>query len=325
MGDIEFVLPDHERKIKSAQKCVQSIRHTISRTRQTHALLRSVITPPLIADNVQIIYDTYYQPGQWDFSPKDPEVICQSIGRSCEQAIDTRLDELRRSILPNSQQTSSSSASDLVASTTTQNLNEAGSVNPLDVRQGKRHRRNTSENEAGHKRARGSGENKAGFVDQDGQDDIVVTDKIIKKIRKGLKDLKVKDGVYFPPVPNTNESQQRLDLPDGVNNHLSAQISISVAWEGALWEQTVAAKVASNQYIWYLRLLASYFFLLRTSIIERDNISWQDTVSISASSVRNRVMWRKAASMVNSIILGLSSSSGWGSKAYLVIQALAGK
>ncbi|KAL2056570.1 hypothetical protein ABVK25_002964 [Lepraria finkii] len=242
MGDIEFVLPDHERKIKSARKRMQSLRHEISRTHQTHALLRvshsghcaavhlsispfkiqvhqeqiffsssydynlccthseSVITPPLIADKVQIIYDTYYQPGQWVFSPKHPEAICHSTGRSCEQAIKTRLDELRRSILPNSQQTSSSSAADLVASTTTQNLNEAGSINPLDVHPGKRHRRNTSENEennAGHKRGQGSGENMTGFVDQDGQDKLV-TEKIIKKIRTGLKNLEVEDGVYFP-------------------------------------------------------------------------------------------------------------------------------
>jgi len=34
----------------------------------THS--ESVITPSLIAEHVQTIYDTYYQPGQWDFSPK---------------------------------------------------------------------------------------------------------------------------------------------------------------------------------------------------------------------------------------------------------------
>ncbi len=34
----------------------------------THS--ESVITPSLIAEYVQTIYDTYYQPGQWDFSPK---------------------------------------------------------------------------------------------------------------------------------------------------------------------------------------------------------------------------------------------------------------
>ena len=120
MGSIEqpplFIIPDHQRKIKSAQDQVQSIRYAISRTHQTHVLLRvslsghcaaihliispfniqqyqeqtffsssygynlccahseSVITPPLIANYVQTIYDTYYQPCQWDFLPKQSYV-----------------------------------------------------------------------------------------------------------------------------------------------------------------------------------------------------------------------------------------------------------
>ena len=74
--------------------------------------------------------------------------------------------------------------------------------------------------------------------------------------------------------------------------------------------------------IWYLRPLASYFFLLRTSVVEK-HVSWTDSVPIPATSIENRVLWRTAASMISAIILELSSE--WGSKAYLVIQALAGK
>ena len=257
------------------------------------------------------------------------EPICHSLRRSCEEAIETRLDELRHSILPNSQQASSPSASNLVISPTTQNLIEAGSINPLDIRQGRRRRRITSENEgrAGHKRSRrldGSSEQKTAYEDQDKHDKLA-TDRIIKKIRTGLKGLEGKAGTIFPPIPNTNETQKALGLPDGISNHHSAQLSKSVTWERALWQQTVATKIDSNGYIWYLRLLASYFFLLRTSMLEQNNINWTDTVLISAIGTENRVLWRTAASLVNSIILKLSVSPGWGSKAYLVIQALAGK
>ena len=163
------------------------------------------------------------------------EAIRYSIGPLCEQATETRLDELRRLILPNSQQASSPSASNLVISPTTQNLIEAGSINPLDIRRGRRRRRITSENKgnrAGHKRSRrsvhdGRAKKKSAYADQD-KEDKIVTDKIIKKIHNALKNLEGKAGISFPPTPNTNETPKALGFPNGINNHHSAQLSKSV-------------------------------------------------------------------------------------------------
>ncbi len=247
---------------------------------------------------------------------------------SCEQAIEARLDESRRSTLPSPQRKSSPSASNLV-STTTQDHVGARSIDPVDVRQGERRRRTASESEENneHKRRRRpfhdvSGEQTNAGVNQNEDEDKLATKNITKKIRKGLKDLAVEDEISFPPTPKTNETQKELGLPDETSDQLCAQICISVEWERALWRQSASIKVESNRSIWYLRLLASYFFLLRTSVIEK-HISWTDSVPIPTISTKNRVLWRTAASMISAIILELSSE--WGSKAYLVIQALAGK
>lgn len=159
-------------------------------------------------------------------------------------------------------------------------------------------------------------------MDHNGENDKVATENVIKKIRKGLEDLAVGQKTFLPPNPKSDDIEKELALPDGVSDYLSAQISISVAWEQALWQQSNATKVDTNRSVWYLRLLASYFFLLRTSVV-KENINWADSVPILGTSTENRVLWRTVASMVSSIVHGLSSK--WGSKAYLVIQALAGK
>ena len=132
----------------------------------------------------------------------------------------------------------------------------------------------------------------------------------------------MKDGKSSPP---TNETQWELGLRDNTSNNLSAQLNISVAWERALWEKSFTIRDDLKREILYLRLLVSYFFILRTSVVHKESIRWTEPVSTSTMNIENRVLWRTTAEMINSIILGLSSASQWGSKAYLVIQALAGK
>ena len=71
-----FIIPDHQQEINSAKQKVKSTRHAVSIFFSssndyflccTHS--ESVITPSLIAEYIQTIYDTYYH-GHWDFSPK---------------------------------------------------------------------------------------------------------------------------------------------------------------------------------------------------------------------------------------------------------------
>lgn len=132
----------------------------------------------------------------------------------------------------------------------------------------------------------------------------------------------MKDEISFSSISNINKTQKELSLLDETSVQLCAQICISVEWEQALWWQSAFIKVESNRSIWYLHLLASYFFLLRTFVIEK-HISWMNFVLILTISIKNRVLWRIAASMISAIILELSSE--WDFKTYLMIQALAGK
>jgi hypothetical protein len=71
-------------------------------------------------------------------------------------------------------------------------------------------------------------------VNQNEDEDKLATKNIIKKIRKGLKDLTVKDEISFPPTSNINETQKELGLLNETSDQLCAQICISVEWERAL-------------------------------------------------------------------------------------------
>jgi len=153
---------------------------------------------------------------------------------SCEQIIEARLDESRRSTLSNHQRKSSSFASDLVFITTQDHI-EARSIDFVDVHQEERRRRTAFESEENneHKRRRRSFHDESDEqtnvdVNQNEDKNKTATKNIIKKIRKSLKDLTVKDEISFSSISNINETQKELSLLNEISDQLCAQICISV-------------------------------------------------------------------------------------------------
>ncbi len=67
-----------------------------------------------------------------------------------------------------------------------------------------------------------SGEQTNVDVDQNEDKDKITTKNIIKKIRKSLKDLAMKDEISFLSILNTNETQKELGLLNKTSDQLCA-------------------------------------------------------------------------------------------------------
>ena len=65
-------------------------------------------------------------------------------------------------------------------------------------------------------------------VNQNEDENKLATKNIIRKIRKNLKNLTVKDKISFSSISNINKTQKELSLLDETSVQLCAQICISV-------------------------------------------------------------------------------------------------
>lgn len=238
----------------------------------------------------------------------------------CDQVIKAKFAEYQRSTTHDPQQESLLSAPSLSNSTATHDhevidaqVKRRWQTIPENEENIAQHKRGRRRFRAGNSKTSSDGVNQGEKIDE-------VAINIIGKIRKALKQLPDKYETLAPS--NTVNIQMKLNLLDDMSEDVLPKIRTYAAWEQALWDQSNATQVAAKQSTWYLRLLASYCFLLRTYMTGRD-VSGISPASISNDKTQMQVYWRTAASMINAIVLGLSSA--WGSKAYFVVQALASR
>ena len=126
------------------------------------------------------------------------------------------------------------------------------------------------------------------------------------KIRRGLK--LISQGYPMPPWDlGRYQAGEEIAL---------LQKDVVFSWERALWRESLTMLGAKH---WCACLLATYCNMIRTQATEKYKI--REPIPAVSQSMRGR--WHTNAFLYNSIVSGLALK--WGSKAYLVLQALAGK